>query len=134
MSDTDNGTTTLISRSAAWRRWQMLSFDEPATVEVEPEPEPDPGPDPEAELERDFLGQQGFDLGAAPDLADPARDWEEHAEQVVDIVDRDGVAAREYDGFFGPTTLGATMADFYGWDLLIHGSDLARASGRTVRP
>lgn len=46
MSDTDNGATTLISRSAAWRRWQMLSFDEPATVEVEPEPEPDPGPDP----------------------------------------------------------------------------------------
>ncbi|WMD22600.1 flagellar assembly protein FliH [Achromobacter seleniivolatilans] len=46
MSEADNGTTTLISRSAAWRRWQMLSFDEPAPVEVEPEPEPDPGPDP----------------------------------------------------------------------------------------
>lgn len=46
MSEADNGATTLISRSAAWRRWQMLSFDEPATVEVEPEPEPDPGPDP----------------------------------------------------------------------------------------
>jgi len=46
MSEADNGATTLISRSAAWRRWQMLSFDEPAPVEVEPEPEPDPGPDP----------------------------------------------------------------------------------------
>lgn len=46
MSEADNGTTTLISRSAAWRRWQMLSFDEPAPVEVEPEPAPDPGPDP----------------------------------------------------------------------------------------
>ncbi|MNS61999.1 Flagellar assembly protein FliH [compost metagenome] len=46
MSEADNGATTLISRSAAWRRWQMLSFDEPETVEVEPEPEPDPGPDP----------------------------------------------------------------------------------------
>ncbi len=46
MSEADNGATTLISRSAAWRRWQMLSFDEPATVEAEPEPEPDPGPDP----------------------------------------------------------------------------------------
>ncbi|NMK50541.1 flagellar assembly protein FliH [Achromobacter sp. Bel] len=46
MSEADNGATTLISRSAAWRRWQMLSFDEPAAVEVEPEPEPDPGPDP----------------------------------------------------------------------------------------
>lgn len=46
MSEADNGATTLISRSAAWRRWQMLSFDEPAPVEAEPEPEPDPGPDP----------------------------------------------------------------------------------------
>ncbi|MCD0497690.1 flagellar assembly protein FliH [Achromobacter sp. MY14] len=46
MSEADNGATTLISRSAAWRRWQMLSFDEPEPVEVEPEPEPDPGPDP----------------------------------------------------------------------------------------
>ncbi|CAB3630735.1 flagellar assembly protein FliH [Achromobacter pestifer] len=46
MSETDNGATTLISRSAAWRRWQMLSFDEPAPVDIEPEPEPDPGPDP----------------------------------------------------------------------------------------
>jgi flagellar assembly protein FliH len=47
MSEVDSGATTLISRSAAWRRWQMLSFDEPAVVEAEPEPEPDPGPDPE---------------------------------------------------------------------------------------
>lgn len=46
MSEADNGATTLISRSAAWRRWQMLSFNEPETVDVEPEPEPDPGPDP----------------------------------------------------------------------------------------
>lgn len=47
MSEADTVQSTLISRSAAWRRWQMLSFDEPPPVEVEPEPEPDPGPDPE---------------------------------------------------------------------------------------
>lgn len=47
MSEADTGQSTLISRSAAWRRWQMLSFDEPPPVKVEPEPEPDPGPDPE---------------------------------------------------------------------------------------
>ena len=44
MSEADTGQSTLISRSAAWRRWQMLSFDEPPPVEVAPEPEPDPGP------------------------------------------------------------------------------------------
>ncbi len=47
MSEADTGQSTLISRSAAWGRWQMLSFDEPPPVAVEPEPEPDPGPDPE---------------------------------------------------------------------------------------
>lgn len=47
MSDADSLAAAPISRSAAWRRWQMLSFDEPAAVEAEPEPQPDPGPDPE---------------------------------------------------------------------------------------
>ena len=50
MSDADTGSTTQLSRSAAWRRWQMLSFDEPPPVEAAPEPEPDPGPDPEVVL------------------------------------------------------------------------------------
>ncbi|ANS79750.1 hypothetical protein SGUI_2354 [Serinicoccus hydrothermalis] len=82
------------------------------------------------ETQRDFLGQQGFDLGLAPDLGDPGRAWAEHAEQACDILLQDGVAEREYDGYFGPTTLGATMADFYGWDLVIHASDVARATGQ----
>ena len=43
---------------------------------------------------------------------------------------RDGVAEREYDGYFGRTTIAATMADFYGWDLVIHGWDVARATGQ----
>ena len=28
------------------------------------------------------------------------------------------------------TTIAATMADFYGWDLVVHGSDIARATGQ----
>ncbi|ARP94294.1 flagellar assembly protein FliH [Bordetella genomosp. 13] len=38
-----------LSRRAAWRRWQMVSFDEPEVEDLpaEPEPAPDPGPDPE---------------------------------------------------------------------------------------
>ncbi|MGY6273539.1 flagellar assembly protein FliH [Achromobacter denitrificans] len=47
MSEADSGATALLSHSAAWRRWQMLSFDEPPAVEPEPEPQPDPGPDPQ---------------------------------------------------------------------------------------
>ena len=40
------------------------------------------------------------------------------------------MAAREYDGYFGRTTIAATVADFYGWDLVVHGSDVARATGQ----
>jgi flagellar assembly protein FliH len=75
MSEVDSGATTLISRSAAWRRWQMLSFDEPAVVEAEPEPEPDPGPDPEvvmAQLRAQALvegREEGHAQGHAAGLA-----------------------------------------------------------------
>ena len=82
------------------------------------------------ETERDFLVRQGFEVGAPPDLDDPARAWGAHRGSVEGILAGDGVLDREYDGFFGRTTVGATMADFYGWDLVVHGSDVARAVGR----
>jgi uncharacterized protein (TIGR03086 family) len=82
------------------------------------------------ETEREFLQRQELDPGAAPDLADPAIAWGEHAAMVADVLARDGVAHREYDGYFGRTTVAATMADFYGWDLAVHGSDIARATGQ----
>lgn len=81
--------------------------------------------------ERDFLIRMDLDPGPAPDLCDPATGWRTHADGVADVLAREGVADREYDGWFGRTTIGATMADFYGWDLVIHGSDVARA---TVQP
>ena len=49
---------------------------------------------------------------------------------VTSVLEADGVAAREYDGYFGRTTIAATVADFYGWDLVVHGSDVARATGQ----
>lgn len=48
----------------------------------------------------------------------------------MDLLGVESVAEREYDGYFGRTTIGATMADFYGWDLVVHGSDVARATGQ----
>jgi uncharacterized protein (TIGR03086 family) len=80
--------------------------------------------------ERDFLARQGLDVGPSPDLADPAAAWRAHAAAVADVLAQDGVAEREYDGYFGRTTIAATMADFYGWDLVVHGSDVARATGQ----
>lgn len=88
------------------------------------------------ETERAFLDQHGLvrqdlDPGPAPELADLPTAWRDHAAAVTEVLAREGVADREYDGYFGRTTIAATMADFYGWDLVIHGSDVARATGQS---
>jgi uncharacterized protein (TIGR03086 family) len=84
--------------------------------------------------QRAFLELHGLsqDLGAGPDtdLTDPAAAWRAQRAHVTSVLAADGVADREYDGYFGPTTIAATMADFYGWDLVVHGSDVARATGQ----
>jgi uncharacterized protein (TIGR03086 family) len=82
------------------------------------------------ETERDFLKRQDLSPGPAPDLGDLPSAWREHAAAVAAVLSRDGVAEKEYDGYFGRTTIAATMADFYGWDLVVHGSDIARATGQ----
>ena len=83
------------------------------------------------ETERAFLDQRDLSLSEQPDLTDLANGWHSHADAVVAVLARDGVAEQEYDGYFGRTTIAATMADFYGWDLVIHGWDIARATGQT---
>ena len=40
------------------------------------------------------------------------------------------MAERSFDGYFGPSTIGDTLANFYGWDLAVHAWDLARATGQ----
>ena len=82
------------------------------------------------ETERDFLERQDLDPGPSHDVSDPPAAWRAHHRQVTAALDADGVAERGYDGYFGPTTIGATMADFYGWDLVVHGGDIARATGQ----
>ncbi len=82
------------------------------------------------ETERDFLARHGYEVGESPDGSDPAAAWRTHAATVAGVLAQDGVAEREYDGYFGRTTIAATMADFYGWDLVVHGSDVARATGQ----
>lgn len=77
--------------------------------------------------QREFLTRQGISL---PDLpaGGPADRWAAHVAATRAAVDED-VAAREYDGYFGRTTIGATLADFYGFDMVAHRWDLARAVG-----
>ena len=82
------------------------------------------------DTERDFLEQHDLAPGPLPDRSDPAAAWRAHAAAVVGVLGRDGVGEVEYDGYFGRTTIAATLADFYGWDLVVHGSDIARATAQ----
>ena len=82
------------------------------------------------ETQRDFLTRHGADLGKAPDVAaDPAAAWRAHAGQVTRALSDDALPAREFDGFFGPTTVGAAFEQFYVWDMVVHRWDVARAVG-----
>ncbi len=82
------------------------------------------------DTERSFLAQRDLELPPMPGTTDLAVAWREHAAAVVEVLGRAGVAETSYDGYFGPTTVADTMADFYGWDLVIHGWDIARATGQ----
>jgi uncharacterized protein (TIGR03086 family) len=80
--------------------------------------------------QRDFLSRHGLDPGPAPDVAsDPPKAWRTHAERVRQLLAQPGVAAQRFDGFFGPSTIGETIAQFYGFDMVVHRWDVARALG-----
>ncbi len=79
--------------------------------------------------QRDLLVGHGHDLGAMPDLSDPAAGLRSHAERVLELVSRAEVVDVTYEGFFGTTTVGATLVQFYVWDMLVHRWDIARATG-----
>lgn len=85
------------------------------------------------QTQREFLGSHDVDLGDAPDLADPAAAWRQHDRDVRSALADDTVGSREFDGYFGRTTVGETLTRFYGFDLMVHRWDLARAAGRDER-
>ena len=82
------------------------------------------------ETQRDLFATHVVDVGEPPDVdADPAQAWRAHAARVREALADPAVAAIAYDGFFGPTTLGATLEQFYVWDMVVHRWDVARATG-----
>lgn len=80
------------------------------------------------DTERDFLSRYEVDLGDRPS-GSPDEVWATHLSAVRASV-TDDLRAQEYDGFFGRTTIGDTLDNFYGFDLVVHGWDLGAASGR----
>lgn len=79
--------------------------------------------------QRDFLSGHV----TLPELSatDPVDRWREHVSQVTDLL-ADGVGATAFDGYFGPTTVGATLARFYGFDMIVHRWDIGTAIGVEV--
>ena len=78
--------------------------------------------------QRDYLSRMDVPLPDRP-TGSPDLVWAGHLSAVRPLL-TDELRAREYDGFFGRTTMGATLDDFYGFDLLVHGWDLGSAGGR----
>lgn len=78
--------------------------------------------------QRAFFDTHGVDLGPLPS-GEPASLWAAHLAAVRAAATAE-VLSREYDSMFGPTTIAATLARFYGFDLLVHRWDLARGLGR----
>ena len=82
------------------------------------------------QTQREFLIERRVDLGEEPDVdADPAAAWRSHARRVAVAVADPAVEEQVYDGFFGPTAVGATLEQVYVWDMVVHRWDVARSVG-----
>ncbi len=83
------------------------------------------------DTQRDFLEKRGCDLGSRPE-GRPDAIWQQHLEALHRVVADEDLVTVEYDGYFGRTTIAATLADFYGFDLIAHRWDIGRSTGQDV--
>ncbi|MGL5825102.1 MAG: hypothetical protein ACRCYU_09850 [Nocardioides sp.] len=78
------------------------------------------------DTERDLFAQHGADLGPRA-AGSPPEVWAAHRAAMTPYLHDEAWMGTEYDGWFGPTTVGETVATFYGFDLIVHGWDLSVA-------
>ncbi len=78
--------------------------------------------------EREMVANHDADLGDRP-TGTPSEMWAAHFNAIKPYVSDDEWMSKEYDGWFGPTTVGDTVATFLGIDLVVHGWDIATSSG-----
>lgn len=89
--------------------------------------------------QQDFLSEHGLlrggftDGSTGPgnptDPANPRTLWPTHERMVAALLADPDVAGREFAGYFGPSTIGETLAGFYATDLIVHRWDLAASQG-----
>ncbi|GAA4519414.1 TIGR03086 family metal-binding protein [Brachybacterium paraconglomeratum] len=82
--------------------------------------------------QREFLAARGHPVPGGAD-EEPARAWAAHHREVDALLADPDVAGQPYDSAFGPSTLGATLIEFYGFDLIVHRWDIARSQGLDER-
>lgn len=81
-----------------------------------------------------FLGLVGRELGPVPDVKeDPAGAWDAARAVVQADLDDPERAGTEFDGYFGRSTFEQAVDRFLNLDLIVHGWDLARATGQDER-
>jgi uncharacterized protein (TIGR03086 family) len=81
------------------------------------------------DTQRDFLDKRGAEVGPRP--SGNAQDvWAAHQEMVRRATKDEEFVSAEYDGYFGRTSVADTLANFYGFDMLVHRWDLATAVGQ----
>jgi uncharacterized protein (TIGR03086 family) len=86
------------------------------------------------DVHRMFLGLVGRELRPGPSVDDdPLGAFLSARDQVQADLDDPQRASAEYDGYFGRTTFADTVDRFLGFDLVVHGWDLARATGQDER-
>jgi uncharacterized protein (TIGR03086 family) len=84
-----------------------------------------------------FLGFIGKELGAIPPVADdPGAAWDAARAETQHALDDPALAGAEFDGFFGRTRYEEAVDRFLCFDLVVHGWDLAHATGldETIAP
>lgn len=89
------------------------------------------------DTQRDIVTVVGLELERGPSVDDdPLGAWLTTRDSMQKILDDPARGGREYDGHFGRTTLAQTVDGFHCFDLVIHGWDLARATGtdETIPP
>ena len=80
---------------------------------------------------RDMPGYAGDPLVFEKSVDDdPHAAWVEARDAMQALLDDPQRAGKEYDGMFGRTSVQRSVDTFLGLDLLIHGWDIARATGQ----
>ncbi len=78
-----------------------------------------------------MLGFIGRSLSSAPSVEDdPGAAFKAARTDMETVLDDPELARTEYDGLLGRTNISATVDRFLGLDLVVHGWDLARATGQ----